>query len=125
MQLIVDKISISTNFLAKNDANLLFGTDTPASNAHTNPPGYNGYLEMQEWFKAEISLKQILTAATINNAKAFNLDKTHGSIEKGKVANLLLLDKDPLKDISAYNSIDLVIIKGKIFGRNRFSANAK
>lgn len=122
MQLFVDKINVSTKFLADNSANLLFGTDTPASNAHTNPPGYNGYLEMQEWFKAGISLKTILSAATINNASAFNIDKTHGNIKKGKVANLLILDKNPLRTVSAYDSINFVIINGKIVERKSLSA---
>ncbi|MCB1025154.1 MAG: amidohydrolase family protein [Acidobacteria bacterium] len=124
MQLIVDKIGISTNFLAGQNANLLFGTDTPSSNAHTNPPGYNGYLEMQEWHKAGVSLEMILKAATINNARAFHLQRSHGSIKKGKIANLLLLDANPLKDISAYDSISSVIINGKVFRRNSFSALA-
>ncbi len=122
MQSFVDKINASTKFLADNNGNLLFGTDTPASNAHTNPPGYNGYLEMQEWSKAGISLKTILSAATINNASAFNIDRSHGSIEKGKVANLLILDKNPLRTVSAYDSIKLVIISGKIRERKSLSA---
>ena len=122
MQLIVDKISISSKVLADSDGNLLFGTDTPASNAHTNPPGYNGYLEMKEWSKAGISLARILRAATINNAKAFNLGKTHGSIESGKIANLLILEKDPLADLSAYNSIMQIILNGTVYERSEFSA---
>ena len=122
MQQMVDKISLSSKVLADENANLLLGTDTPASNSHSNPPGYNGYLEMREWFKAGISLKQIFMAATINNAKAFNIADSYGSVEKGKIANLLLLEKNPLQDISAYDNIQLVILNGRILRRKNLSA---
>lgn len=122
MQLLVDKIAVSTHLLADNDANLLLGSDTPSSNTHTNPPGYNGYLEMREWHAAGVPLERILRAATIDNARAFQMDKTHGSIRSGKAANVLLLRKNPLKDISAYDSIERVFIGGKVFLREEFSA---
>ena len=110
--------------MADNDANLLLGSDTPStSNTHTNPPGYNGYLEMREWHAAGVPLERILkAAATIDNARAFQMDKTHGSIRSGKAANVLLLRKNPLKDISAYDSIERVFIGGKVFLREEFSA---
>jgi imidazolonepropionase-like amidohydrolase len=110
-------------FLADHDANLLFGTDGVAMNMATNPPGYNGFLEMQHWVKAGISLEKIFIAATCNNANAFHLDDKYGTIEKDKIANLVLLNEDPLQDISAYNQIDAVIVHGKYYSRNTLSAN--
>ncbi|MGD9589512.1 MAG: amidohydrolase family protein [Pyrinomonadaceae bacterium] len=125
MQKMVDKIGAAAKVIEKNKGDLLFGSDTPSSNAHTNPPGYNGYLEMKEWYTAGLSLKSIFRAATINNAKAFHLDSSVGTIANGKTANLLLLRKDPLKDISAYDSIEMVILGGKPLDRKGLSANAK
>lgn len=125
MQLLVDKISVSSKLLADRNANLLLGSDTPSSNAHTNPPGYNGFLEMREWHAAGISLAAILRAATVSNAREFRIDKLYGSISAGKLANLLLLDKDPLSDITAYDSIEFVILKGNVLSRPELSAKSR
>lgn len=108
--------------LADNNANLLLATDTGAMNMSTHPPGYNGFLEMQHMATAGVSLNKIFLAATYNNAKAFHIDNLYGTITPGKIANLLLLNKDPLKDISAYNEINNVIVRGKDYARNILSA---
>lgn len=113
---------ISLKYLNEHNGLVLFGTDTPSSPTYGNPPGYNGYLEMQEMENAGIPLSKILACATIENAKAFKLDKLYGTIEQGKKANILLLDKNPLEDISAYNSISKIILRGKVMDRNILSA---
>jgi len=100
-------------YLASRNANFLFGTDTPSSPTYGNIPGLNGYLEMQNLRNAGLSLEQIFKAATINNARAFHLDKDLGTIEPGKVANLVLMKESPLKDIRAYDTVDTVWIRGK------------
>ena len=122
----VIKIRMNTvaKFLSDHNAILLFATDGVAMNMSTNPPGYNGFLEMQHWVEAGIPLEKIFIAATYNNANAFNLDDKYGTIEKGKIANLVLLNKDPLQSISAYNQIHTVIVRGKAHSRNTLSANS-
>lgn len=122
MQSMVDKINVSCNHLYKEQGNLLFGSDTPAMNTHTNPPGYNGYLEMQEWIKAGVSLEDVFKSATINNAKEFNIDNLFGSIETGKRANLILMNVNPLQEVEAYNNIFKVILRGEVYDRQEFSA---
>lgn len=112
----------SLKYMNDHKGRILFGTDTPSSPTYGNPPGYNGYLEMLEMNQAGIPLHTILSAATIDNAKAFNLDNRYGSIEKGKKAHLLLLQKNPLQDITAYNSISKVIIGGHVIDRKALSA---
>lgn len=112
----------SLKYMVDNNGLVLFGTDTPSSPTFGNPPGYNGYLEMLEMHKAGVSLKQILASATINNAKAYGLEKFYGTLEPGKKANLLILNKNPLKDISSYNDIDKIIISGKVISRSTLSA---
>lgn len=113
----------SLKVLADNDANLLFATDTIIGQSYANAPGLSGYIEMQSWDKAGVSLNKILQAATINNAKAFHLEQSVGSVEVGKKANLLLLGKSPLKTVEAYNSIEMVILDGKAIDREQLSAN--
>ncbi len=109
-------------FLAENNANLILGTDTPAMNMYTNPPGYNGILEIRHWYEAGIPLERIFSAATFNNASAFNLQNLYGSVEKEKIANLLILNSNPLLNLEAYNDIDMVIIRGDLIERNQLSA---
>ena len=103
----------STSHLAQEGALFLFGTDTPSSPMPGNLPGLNGYLEMQRLVAAKLSLRQLLEAATINNAKAFGLADRVGTIEIGKRANLLLLSRSPLESVDAYDSIRSVWIGGR------------
>jgi imidazolonepropionase-like amidohydrolase len=100
-------------YLASKDANFLFGTDTPSSPTYGNVPGLNGYLEMQNLHKAGLSLSQVFKAATINNARAFHLEADVGTIEAGKLANLVLMKTSPLADIRAYDSVQTVWVRGK------------
>lgn len=112
---------------AMNEANvpLLFGTDTPSSEGIGNPPGLNGRLEMQRWIDAGVPLQKILYAATLGNARAFQLDSQVGTIEPGKRANLLLLKQDPLKDLQAYDAIEFIILGGQPISRDMLSAVRK
>lgn len=112
-------------YLASKHANFLFGTDTPSAPTYGNLPGLNGYLEMQQLQKAGMSLRQIFRAATISNARAFRLESQLGTIEPGKVANLVLLKNSPLESIEAYDSIRTVWVHGKEVSRESLAADAK
>lgn len=112
-------------YLAAKDANFLFGTDTPSAPTYGNLPGLNGYLEMQQLQRAGMSLTQIFKAATINNAREFKLDSVMGTIEPGKIANLVLLKKSPLESLDAYDSITTVFVHGKPVRRDSLAADAR
>lgn len=111
-------------YLASKDANFLFGTDTPSAPTYGNLPGLNGFLEMEQLQKAGMSLKQIFRAATISNARQFNLESHIGTIEPGKVANLVLMTKNPLETIEAYDSITTVFVHGKPISRKDLAAGS-
>ncbi|MDD6340993.1 MAG: N-acetylglucosamine-6-phosphate deacetylase [Eubacteriales bacterium] len=66
----------------------------------------NVYKELKNVISFGIPEKQAVKSATINPAKAIRADRETGSIEEGKLADILVVDKD-------YN-IKLVIVKGKI-----------
>ena len=112
-----------TAYLDRKGGDLIFGTDTPSAPTYGNLPGLNGYLEMKEWVAAGVPLARIFRAATLDNAKRFNLDRDVGSIEPGKAANLLLMDKNPLQTLDAYDSIVTVWIRGKPVAREALAAN--
>src|SRR5258708_5184932 len=105
-------------YLAAKDANFLFATDTPSAPTYGNLPGLNGYLEMQQLQKAGLSLEQIFRAATINNAREFKLDSELGTIEPGKIANLVLLKRSPLESVEAYDAIVTVWVHGRRISRS-------
>ena len=111
-------------YLAGKDANFLFGTDTPSAPTYGNLPGLNGYLEMQQLQRAGLSLQQIFRAATINNAREFKLDSQLGTIEPGKIANLVLLKKSPLESVDAYDNIVTVWVHGKLVSRDSLAVKA-
>ena len=111
-------------YLGNKDANFLFGTDTPSAPTYGNLPGLNGYLEMQQLQKAGLSRVQILKAATINNARLFKLDSRLGTIEPGKIANLVLLKESPLESLDAYDSIVSVWVHGTPISRESLAANS-
>lgn len=114
--------NIVVRYLAERNANFVFGSDTPSGPIYGNPPGYNGYLEMQLLVEAGMSLSQLFSAVTISAAEAFSLDDRYGTVESGKVANLLLLKRNPLQTVEAYDSIETVIIHGRPIERATLSA---
>ena len=109
-------------YLAARNANFVFGTDTPSAPTYGNLPGLNGYLEMQQLHLAGLSLEQIFQAATINNAREFKLDAQLGTIDPGKIANLVLLRESPLASVDAYDSIVTVWVHGKQIPRESLAA---
>jgi len=57
----------------------------------------------------------VLRVATLESAKAIGLDDDIGSIEIGKLADLLVMDKNPLDDISHTNTISEVMVNGSLY----------
>ncbi|TQV72764.1 amidohydrolase family protein [Aliikangiella marina] len=113
------------NYLAQKDFPFLLGSDYPSSPTYANQPGYTTYQEILAMESAGVSLKQIFAAATINNAKAFNIDHAYGTVEVGKKANLLLLERNPWETSEAYNSIKKVILHGRVIDRELLAADSR
>ena len=93
---------------------LLAGTDTP------NPycfPGFSLHDELALLVEGGLSPMDALQTATRNPAQFLGREKDLGTVEKGKVADLVLLDADPLKDIKNTHKIASVIVGGKLLTR--------
>jgi imidazolonepropionase-like amidohydrolase len=101
---------------------MLLGSDTPSAPTFGSQPGYDTYREMRMMAQSGISLPEIFRAATINNARQFKMDEDYGSVEAGKVANLLLLTANPLETVRAWASIDKVILHGDVIKRESLAA---
>ena len=67
-----------------------------------------------------LSNEQAIEAATYNGALAIGIEANYGSIEEGKVANMVVLNNNPLEDIKALKSIVLTIKNGMIYRRKDF-----
>ena len=115
------RASATLKIMAAENVKLLFGTDTPSNEGIGNPPGLNGRLEIGHWVDAGVALPRILSAATLDNAVAFGMSD-RGTIEVGKRADLLLLRKDPLKSVAAYDSIETVFLNGEPIARTSLVA---
>jgi imidazolonepropionase-like amidohydrolase len=102
---------------------LLLGSDTPSAPTYGNQPGYDTFREMRLMSQAGIPLTAIFEAATINNARQYRMEKDFGSVEKGKIANLLLLDANPLASVEAWSRIDKVILHGEPIDRETLAAH--
>jgi imidazolonepropionase-like amidohydrolase/ABC-type multidrug transport system permease subunit len=74
--------------------------------------------ELELWVKAGIPAAQALQAATYNAAKVLHADNRIGSIQKGLEATLVLLDGDPLQDISNTERIAVVMFRGERVDRS-------
>jgi ankyrin repeat protein len=89
---------------------LLAGTDTYT-------PGFGLEDELAVFVQAGLSPLEALQTATYNPAKCLGKLDSMGTVERGKVADLVLLDADPLQDIRNTQNIAAVVVGGKIFER--------
>ena len=114
----------ATRYVAAHGGRILFGTDMPSAPSYANPPGLNGWLEMHHLVDAGLTPRQIFRAATDANAEALGLGHDIGTVQPGKLANVLLLREDPTQTIQAYDEIFKVIVRGKVFDRQALAADA-
>ena len=94
------------------------------SDPNNGLPGLGVPQEMVMFVEAGLTPMQAIQAATINVAKAFRKDKDFGTVESGKVADLIAIDGDPLKDIWSVQNVKLVVLGGKVVD-HEFHANYK
>lgn len=112
----------ATRFLNDLGHPLLLGSDTPSAPTFGNQPGYDTYRELRLMAQSNVPLAAILQAGTINNARQFGLEKDYGTVEPGKIANLLLLTANPLETVRAWTSIDKIILHGAVIERESLAA---
>jgi imidazolonepropionase-like amidohydrolase len=95
----------------------LAGTDT-AAGVHVFP-GFSLHEELAYFVKAGFTPLEALQTATRNPAQYFGKTADMGSVERGKIADLVVLNANPLDDIHNTQKIHAVVLAGKYFSREQ------
>jgi imidazolonepropionase-like amidohydrolase len=111
----VEKELEVVNTMHRAGIEFLAGTDTPPG-VHVFP-GFSLHEELQRFVAAGFTPMEALQTATLNPAKFLGMDDRLGTIEKGKLADLVLLDANPLDDIRNTRKIAAVIVNGRYLSR--------
>jgi len=82
--------------------------------AGTDGVGFELIRELQLYTEAGLSVEDALATATINPATVYGMADKTGSLAKGKLAELALIDGDPSKDITELRQVELVMRDGKL-----------
>ncbi len=93
---------------------LLSGTD---SDMPYTFPGFDLQDELAMMVEGGLTPLQALQTATLNPAKYLNRTNDFGRVEQGKIADLVLLDADPLLDIGNVRKISAVVVNGRYLTR--------
>jgi imidazolonepropionase-like amidohydrolase len=107
-----------TGDLNKAGVKLLAGTDTPEAFVF---PGFSLHEELELLVRSGLSPLEALRAATYNPAEYLGALDSLGTVGRGKVADLVLLDANPLLDIRNTRRISSVIANGRVFDRARLN----
>ena len=95
---------------------ILAGTDAGYLNSF-NYPGLGLHEELALFVECGLTPLQALQASLLAGPRFFGLERRYGSIEPGREADLLLLERNPLEDIHATRSIEGVVLHGRYLDR--------
>lgn len=91
---------------------ILPGTDYPLRNS---PPGFGLHGELEYLARTGMSPFDVLRAATSEPARYFGMADSLGTVAAGKVADLVLLNANPLADVRNTRRISAVVVNGRLF----------
>ena len=109
-----DWTQIMVKYMNLNGIKFMAGTDVPIGYLL---PGLSLHQELIELNNSGLSRREVIQSATINPAKYFNMNDSLGKVKTGYIADLVILNKNPLENIENTLSINAVIKDGKYLGR--------
>lgn len=123
---VTDRKALDTFFgqlayaLNKNGVSLLAGSDSGAYNSYTYP-GISLHKELEAMVATGISPLNALQTSAYNGSKFLKKNANYGSISEGKIADIVLLNSNPLKDIKSTQDIFMVIKKGTSYSKENLN----
>lgn len=111
-------------FIQASGMKIIAGSDAAALNTYVYP-AESLIQELQIFQEAGLTPLQILQTATLNGAHYFNVADKTALIAAGKNADFVLIDKNPLENISALRLVNSVVVQGKYYNRNALDAMLK
>jgi imidazolonepropionase-like amidohydrolase len=111
----LDKELEVVQLLHKAGVPFLAGTDTPPGVYIF--PGFSLHEELQRFVAAGFTPLEALQTATLNPSRFFEMEDQLGTVEKGKLADLVFLDANPLEDIRNTQKVTAVILNGKYISK--------
>lgn len=106
-------VEVKALYKAGGEKLLLVGTDEPVYTSLL--PGFAYHRELFAMANAGLPNPTVLKAATINGARALGVDSKLGSVEPGKLADLVIVNGNPLADIRTARNIQFVIKDGVVY----------
>ena len=97
---------------------LLAGTDV----AGDRVPGFSLQAELDDLARAGLTPLEVLQTATLNPATIMHRTADYGSVAPGKIADLVLLDENPVESVGALHRIRAVVLHGKLLDRPSLDA---
>lgn len=107
--------------LSKNDVTILAGSDSGAFNSYTYP-GISIHKEMEALANAGLSPLEVLLTSAYNGAVFLKKDGDQGAIKENYIADLVLLNTNPLEDIKNTEDINTVIKNGNLYPRKELDS---
>jgi imidazolonepropionase-like amidohydrolase len=109
----IDKVNVKK--LSNAGIKLGFGTDSGGEPNRFFIQGFFEHRQMELMRDAGLSPMQVIQAFSKNNSELLGIDKDFGTLAQGKAADLLVLAKNPLDDITNMRTIETVYLGGKKF----------
>jgi len=109
----IDKLNVKK--ITDAGVRLGFGTDSGGDSNRYFVQGFSEHRQMELLRSAGLAPMQIIQAYSKNNSELLGIDKDFGTLAKGKAADLLVLAKNPLDDITHMRALDAVYLGGRKF----------
>lgn len=91
---------------------ITLGTDHVSNGNYL--PGFSVHRELDAFVRGGISPADAIRIGTINGAKALRVDRDHGSLEQGKIADLIVVEGNPLANIRNTRNVRWVATRGQL-----------
>jgi Tol biopolymer transport system component len=85
-----------------------------AAGAHGEPTGIGTHMQFWAYVEGGMPALEALRAGTLRGAEALGLDRDLGSLEAGKLGDVLILDQNPLENIRHTNTIRSIVFNGRL-----------